>query len=1313
MKKTRKFMALLLVLVMVLSLVPANKQEAKAASGAAARDRITLGAEEWSGDNATYTFPDAKVDFHGEAQKIFCISIDNKGSFKLPGTITLGTNPKITGLSKDTSGANQGYLDHITGGEEVTSLTVLGKNITDDEILDFLKSLVFYRNGVAETEEQAISVVANSVNLPNEDNSTVMAIDGELHFYEYVELQAGDQKSWYDAYNGAKSSSFQGMQGYLATITSENEEKYLYNSVHIGTQAWIGGARTLLPSDGYNGFTLDTPEIADDSLKPVQADGSTIVRKWTWLCGPEAGLSFYETNGAGSSAGGVALNDAYTDWNKKSSTEPNNNFTNHGIDVHPATYNQEYALEYGFEEANWNDYNPYNVARGAYGIDGYIVEYSPYNLSGVDGSNETEISMDNASTTVTQVVRADQTTLKANNFIISSTAATTLTADKAKELADTQGGYKNVESVDYTSPKITADPVQLSKIQTGKTGTYKLNYTYEYDAEHKTTVTTYVTVTDDAGDKDDSGVVTTIGANNVEIPVGDIEGLTDAEIVDYVKKATGVTAIQDGEVVARKYIDVDDSSDKVVPTIGSYEVTYTYGGATATVTVNVVADTDTSRIYASNAVISVDQAKNLDLNGAKNACDVYAKNDGATIPATDAALTANTSQLEKINEGKTGEYDLKFTYTYGSKHKDKTAVVTVVDKLTTQTGTDGHNISLGANDTRFAKSVVEQWSPDKFLEEVFKKSEPIAYDNGTKVETSKIKLTSLDKNSDDSYTATFSYDGVTVQTKVTLVDASNISVSGKDFVVPLEDLGNLKEDDVIKLADGTYIDEDGTPHKGDGVKVDPDSLDKLNKMDEPGTIEITLTDETGAATDTVKVTVVDKYETKDDPTPSDPNNKIGVGGNDFCISIEQAKEIMANPTSTAVADMVKKLGNANAKNGADAVEVTSPDLKVDASAIKAELGVYPVEFSYQGVKVTVNATVKEHGGADSQADKTVVPEVNLTGNDFTVPSGVSTIDSAAFEKLADLVAKKNDGTKVDDLTIDPAQLQNVNDKLAAGKVGTLPVRVTAGGKAIIIHVTLTGGSGSNTPTIKGIMDLLGVDEETAKQILDYITKNNIPLDTIKITDKAITNKKDDYDFLGSDFSRLKARANKSTKKTVKVKWVKQSGADGYLIYANQCNNKGKIYKLKFVKDVPNRNITTWTQKKLKKGKYYKYLVVAYKNFGKVKVTIAAAPNIHAVTRGGKMGMAKSVSIVKVGKKKKAKKIALKVGKTAKIKAKEIKAVKKSKLQKHRKIAYETSDPRIATVTARTGKIKAVAKGTCKIWVYAQNGVYKEIKVTVK
>ena len=56
--------------------------------------------------------------------------------------------------------------------------------------------------------------------------------------------------------------------------------------------------------------------------------------------------------------------------------------------------------------------------------------------------------------------------------------------------------------------------------------------------------------------------------------------------------------------------------------------------------------------------------------------------------------------------------------------------------------------------------------------------------------------------------------------------------------------------------------------------------------------------------------------------------------------------------------------------------------------------------------------------------------------------------------------------------------------------------------------------------------------------------------------------------------------------------------------------------------------------------------------------------------------------------------------------------KKLKVKKHRGIAYESSNKRIATVSSK-GVIKAKKKGKCYIYAYAQNGPMAKIKVTVR
>ncbi|MBQ1407627.1 MAG: leucine-rich repeat protein [Eubacterium sp.] len=267
-----------------------------------------------------------------------------------------------------------------------------------------------------------------------------------------------------------------------------------------------------------------------------------------------------------------------------------------------------------------------------------------------------------------------------------------------------------------------------------------------------------------------------------------------------------------------------------------------------------------------------------------------------------------------------------------------------------------------------------------------------------------------------------------------------------------------------------------------------------------------------------------------------------------------------------------------------------------------------------------------------------------------------------------------------------------------------PVYGIADPKDLSFEINVT----AKEPGVEDVQKALGVDAATAKQIVDYANNNGIDPQTLLITDTTLTTGNTDKDQAGSKFGLLKAYATKLTKSSITVKWSKVTGADGYKIFGNLC---GKGNKCKLIKKLAAGK-TSFKQKKLKKGKYYKYIVVAYKKFGNTEVTISASPTIHAATKGGKNGVAKAVKVTSVGKNKgkKALKVTIKKGKTAKIKASEVKADKP--IKRHRKLAYESSNTKVATVTKK-GSIKAVGKGKCKIYVYAQNGVNKVINVTVK
>ena len=207
--------------------------------------------------------------------------------------------------------------------------------------------------------------------------------------------------------------------------------------------------------------------------------------------------------------------------------------------------------------------------------------------------------------------------------------------------------------------------------------------------------------------------------------------------------------------------------------------------------------------------------------------------------------------------------------------------------------------------------------------------------------------------------------------------------------------------------------------------------------------------------------------------------------------------------------------------------------------------------------------------------------------------------------------------------------------------------------------------------------------------------------TVKIPDEPVINKT-------KGFGRLKVRSVNQTKTSITLEWSKLDGVDGYFVYGNRCNTKTKTYKYQKLATITNGR--TWTHKNLKKGTFYKYIVKAYKIVDGKKVVTDTSASIHVITQGGKYGIARSVSVTKIGNKKNVSKITLKKGKTAQITAKEIK--KDKKIRHHRNLCYESSNTAVATVTPE-GLIQAVGKGTCTIWVYAQNGVCAALTVTVK
>ncbi|AEJ02703.1 PEP motif putative anchor domain protein [Nitrosomonas sp. Is79A3] len=83
------------------------------------------------------------------------------------------------------------------------------------------------------------------------------------HWYEFISTPT----SATDAFTFAQASTFDGMHGYLATITSADENWFVSNDIAGGSFAWLGGS-----------------------------DAGAPINQFTWRNGPETGQAFTYTS---------------------------------------------------------------------------------------------------------------------------------------------------------------------------------------------------------------------------------------------------------------------------------------------------------------------------------------------------------------------------------------------------------------------------------------------------------------------------------------------------------------------------------------------------------------------------------------------------------------------------------------------------------------------------------------------------------------------------------------------------------------------------------------------------------------------------------------------------------------------------------------------------------------------------------------------------------------------------------------------------------------------------------------------------------
>lgn len=202
----------------------------------------------------------------------------------------------------------------VSWNSQEGKLTLTGSSggaVAYTDLIAAVNDVVFESSSTSPTEEKFFSFTIGSANFLPETG----------HYYEYIEAFG---IRWDDARAAAENRSFFGLQGYLATITSDAEAQ-LTGEQASGT-GWIGGT------------------------------DSVIEGVWRWATGPEAGTVFW--NGA---QNGSSPNFAF--WN---TNEPNN--------LNDEDYAHITAPGVGIT-GSWNDLSITGDPTGDYQPKGYIVEY--------------------------------------------------------------------------------------------------------------------------------------------------------------------------------------------------------------------------------------------------------------------------------------------------------------------------------------------------------------------------------------------------------------------------------------------------------------------------------------------------------------------------------------------------------------------------------------------------------------------------------------------------------------------------------------------------------------------------------------------------------------------------------------------------------------------------------------------------------------------------------------------------------------------------------------------------------------------------
>jgi hypothetical protein len=238
-----------------------------------------------------------------------------------------------SGNSGNISGFTVSISENYTAGDVLGYTGSLPTGISTSGFNTTSRSIVFVGNASAATWQSFLRTVtlrSTSGTCNPVQRKVTFSVSTNFynyfngHYYEYV----SSGRIWSSAKANAESKTFFGRQGYLATISSAEENAYI--SKLIGQNSWLGATDNYLEINKAVGYSKYSSQS--------QAEG-----KYHWVSGPEKGVQV--SNGSSSVSG------RYLRW---AGGEPNN--YNTGFKDRSLNLFGEHYLHIYSSSSTWNDF---------------------------------------------------------------------------------------------------------------------------------------------------------------------------------------------------------------------------------------------------------------------------------------------------------------------------------------------------------------------------------------------------------------------------------------------------------------------------------------------------------------------------------------------------------------------------------------------------------------------------------------------------------------------------------------------------------------------------------------------------------------------------------------------------------------------------------------------------------------------------------------------------------------------------------------------------------------------------------------------